>query len=97
MSAQQFVWDPDKAVLNKRKHGIDFEEAATIFRDPLLLVIPDWAHSETEERWIALGNSVRQLLLVVVHTEDEQTIRIITARKATARETRQYEQQSQSE
>jgi uncharacterized protein len=77
MQPQSIVWDPFKAILNKNKHGIDFEEAATIFRDPLLLVIPDIGHSLEEERWIALGNSVRQLLLVVVRTESERTIRII--------------------
>jgi uncharacterized DUF497 family protein len=90
--AQQFVWDPDKASLNRDKHGIDFEEASTVFHDPLLLLLPDLEHSEIEERWIALGKSVRQLLLVVVHTEDDKTIRIISARKAAPRETRQYEQ-----
>jgi uncharacterized DUF497 family protein len=96
MAAQQFIWDLDKAALNKSKHGIDFEEAATVFRDPLLLLIPDVAHSDQEDRWIALGNSVRQLLLVVVHTEDDLRIRIISARRATPHETRQYEQQTRS-
>ena len=89
---QQIVWDPVKARRNKAKHGVDFEEAATVFRDPLLLVMPDPNHSENEERWIALGKSVRQILLVVVHTEDAWTIRIISARKAEPRERRQYEQ-----
>jgi uncharacterized DUF497 family protein len=75
------------------KHGISFEEAATVFRDPLLLVIPDVAHSQEEERWIALGQSERQLLLVVIHTENEMTIRIISAREAQPKERRQYEEQ----
>lgn len=92
MSPQSIVWDPVKARLNTEKHGIDFEEAATVFRDPLLLTMPDPEHSQEEERWIALGKSVRQLLLVVVHTEDERTIRIISARKAEPRERRRYEQ-----
>jgi len=92
--SQSVVWDPAKAILNLRKHGVDFEEAATVFRDPLLLVLPDLEHSQVEERWIALGRSVRQLLLVVVHTEDPRTIRIISAREAEPRERRQYEQQS---
>jgi uncharacterized DUF497 family protein len=87
-------WDTTKALLNKGKHGVDFEEAATVFRDPLLLVQPDLEHSQEEERWLALGQSAQQLLLVVVHTENERTIRLISARKAEPRERRQYEQQS---
>jgi uncharacterized protein len=93
MQPQLIVWDPKKAILNKKKHGVDFEEAATVFRDPLLLVQADMEHSQEEERWIALGRSVRQLLLVVVHTDEERTIRIISARKATPAEKRRYEQQ----
>ena len=92
MQPQSIVWDPAKALLNLAKHGVGFEEAATVFRDPLLLVRSDVEHSQDEERWIALGKSVRQLLLVVVHTEDERTIRIISARKAEPKERRQYEQ-----
>lgn len=95
MQPQLIVWDPVKADANLGKHGVDFEEAATVFRDPLLLVIPDLEHSQEEERWIALGNSIRQLLLVVVHTEDDSTIRIISARRAEPQERRQYEQHSQ--
>jgi len=93
MQPQSIVWDPAKAALNLGKHGVDFEEAATVFRDPLLLVQPDVEHSEEEERWLALGKSARQLLLVVVHTENEQTIRLISARKAEPRERRRYERQ----
>jgi uncharacterized DUF497 family protein len=89
---QSIVWDPRKADVNLEKHGIDFEEAATIFLDPHLLLIPDLEHSQEEERWVALGRSKSQLLLVVVHTEDDQTIRIISARKAEPRERRLYEQ-----
>jgi uncharacterized DUF497 family protein len=95
MPPQQIVWDPEKARRNKAKHGIDFEEATSVFRDPLLLVMPDPEHSQDEERWIALGKSIREILLVVVHTEDEWTIRIISARKAESRERRQYERESQ--
>ena len=86
MPPQQVVWDPVKARRNKKKHGVDFEEAATVFRDQLLLILPDPAHSGEENRWVALGKSVSQLLLVVVHTEDERTVRIISARKAEPRE-----------
>lgn len=93
MQLQSIVWDPAKALINSAKHGVDFEEAATVFRDPLLLVQPDVEHSQEEERWIALGKSFRQLLLVVVHTDNERTIRIISARKAEPRERRRYEQQ----
>lgn len=95
MTPQQIVWDPSKALRNMRKHGIGFEEAATVFRDPLVLLLHDLAHSEEEDRWIALGKSLRQILLVVVHTEDDRTIRIVTARKAEPRERRQYEKQFQ--
>ena len=92
MPPQSIVWDPVKARRNRAKHGVDFEEAATVFLDPLLLVMPDLEHSQEEERWIALGRSANQLLLVVVHTDDERTIRIISARKAVPRERRQYEE-----
>jgi uncharacterized protein len=94
MLPQQIVWDPTKARINKRKHGVDFEEAATVFRDPFLMVISDAEHSEEEDRWIALGKSIRQVLLVVVHTEDERTIRIVSARRPEPRERRQYEGRS---
>jgi uncharacterized DUF497 family protein len=93
MSPQQIVWDPVKARRNKEKHGVDFEEAATVFRDPLLLILPEPEYSGEEERWIALGKSISQLLLVVVHTEDERTVRIVSARRAEPRERRQYEQE----
>ncbi len=93
MQPQLIVWDPEKARRNKEKHGVDFQEAATVFRDPLLMVLPDLEHSQEEDRWIALGRSTRQLLLVVAHTEDERTIRIVSARMAEPRERRRYEQQ----
>ena len=92
MHPQSIVWDPAKALLNEQKHGVNFEEAATVFRDPLLLVQPDVEHSQVEERWIALGRSVRQLLLVVIHTESDRTIRIISARRAEPKERGQYEE-----
>jgi uncharacterized DUF497 family protein len=89
------VWDPSKAQRNMHKHGVGFEEAATVYRDPLVLFPHDLAHSGDEDRWIALGKSLRQILLAVVHTEDDRTIRIVSARKAEPRERRQYEQQFQ--
>lgn len=90
-------WDPDKAHSNFSKHGISFEQAASVFLDPLALSIPDIEHSENEERWILLGTGQGSQLLVVVHTHFEMTtdsvvVRIISARKATTTERRQYEE-----
>ncbi|MDZ7779796.1 MAG: BrnT family toxin [Gemmatimonadota bacterium] len=89
----QFEWDPAKAESNRRKHGIDFEEAATAFGDPLSLTIPDPEHSVREERFILVGVSYRNRLVVVAHSEDGETIRIISARSATAAERNAYEQE----
>ncbi len=92
----QFEWDPVKAVGNLKKHGVSFEEAAEIFVDPLQLSILDEAN-EGEERWITLGNTKAQKLRLVVHTymvyHDQQiTIRIISARRATRYEQKQYKE-----
>lgn len=89
----RFEWDALKARSNAAKHGITFEEAATIFADPLTRTIHDDRHStENEDRWITLGYSSRGRLLVVVHVDpDDLTIRLISARAATARERRAYE------
>lgn len=87
----QIEWDPGKAASNLRKHRVSFEEASTAFADPLSLTIPDPGHSESEERCILLGVATSGRLLVVVHTEREDSIRIISARKATKRERVQYE------
>ena len=91
-----FDWDPLKAQSNRRKHGITFELAATVFEDPLTLSIPDDEHSDTEERWLTLGRTANGLLAVIVHTYheagvDAADIRIISARPAGKRERRQYE------
>jgi len=88
----KFDWDPRKARRNLRKHGIDFDEASTVFADTLSLTIPDPDPSEDEERWVTMGLSNRQRLLVVVHTEEEETIRIISARTADRLERRKYEE-----
>lgn len=88
-----FDWDPNKARDNIRKHGIAFGEAVTVFRDPFSLFILDLAHSTDEERLLILGFSERQRLLVVVHTDREDTICLISARLATANERRNYENQ----
>lgn len=88
-----FEWDNAEAASNKRKHGVPFEEAATVFGDALSLTIDDPLHSVGEERFAVIGTSARGRLLVVVFTErDEGRIRIISAREATGREARDYEQ-----
>jgi len=91
-----FEWDPTKAVGNRRKHGISFNLAATVFNDPLVLSIPDKEHGSAEERWSTLGQAENSKLLVVIHTYQEinaqaANVRIISARPATKHEQRQYE------
>jgi uncharacterized DUF497 family protein len=86
-----FSWDERKAVSNLKKHGVSFEEASTVFADPLALAIEDALESE---RTLLLGMSNRQRLLLVVHVElDESRIRIISARRATSHERRRYEEE----
>jgi uncharacterized protein len=91
----EFEWDPAKAEANLRDHGVSFAEASTAFHDPLSLTIPDPDHSGGEERYLLLGASRAGRLLVVAHTERGDRIRIISARKPTQRERRQYEQGSE--
>jgi uncharacterized DUF497 family protein len=86
----QFEWDARKDAQNREKHGVSFEEAATAFADPRSLTVPDPEHSLEEDRFVLLGLSYRGRLLVVVHTERGDNLRIITARRATRRERRQY-------
>ena len=91
-----FEWDPLKAKENLRKHGISFERAAAIFHDPHARSIFDIEHSEDEDRWVTLGMDSSGNLLVVIHTfhavdDSARRVRIISARKATRKETRQYE------
>lgn len=90
----RFEWDETKNETNKRKHGISFEEAQTAFLDEEAKVIPDPDHSIDEERFILLGLSEKLHLLVVCHCfrESDTVIRIISARKATTNETKQYDQ-----
>lgn len=99
METLKFEWDENKNRINKSKHGISFEEAQSIFYDDDALMIPDEKHSEEEERYIMLGFSVRARLLVVCHCYrySESVIRIISARKATKTESRQYYKQMRGE
>ena len=92
MSELKFEWDENKNQINQKKHGIAFEEAQTVFYDADALVITDPEHSEKEERFIILGFSKKTNLLVVCHCyrSMDEIIRIISARKATAAETKQY-------
>ncbi|MGA3084135.1 MAG: BrnT family toxin [Thermodesulfobacteriota bacterium] len=85
-------WDPKKAKSNLRKHGVSFEEAATVLSDPMAATGADPDHSITENRYISFGVSERGRLLVVSHTEEKETIRIISARKASKGERELYEE-----
>lgn len=87
-----FEWDPLKAKSNLAKHGVDFREAATVFGDALSLTVVDADHPAGEQRYVTMGMSHLQRILVVAHTEDRNRIRIISARRATRRERRAYEQ-----
>jgi uncharacterized protein len=88
----EFEWDRDKAKRNVKKHGVSFEEAMTVFADPLSLTIHDPEHSDEENRYVILGESNRRRLLVVVFTDRGEKIRIITASAATRRERKKYEE-----
>ena len=88
----QFEWDPAKSAENLAKHGVSFEEAATVFRDPLSATGTDPDHSVGEERFVTFGVSTSGRLLVVAHTEHGDTIRIINARPTTAGERKIYEE-----
>lgn len=91
MQSELFEWDDEKAASNLRKHGVDFEEARTVFEDPFAITIPDDSHSVDETRWVILGMSLLARVLLVVHTERRERIRIISARRATPSERLQYE------
>ncbi len=92
MDMIKFEWDENKNTINKKKHNISFEEAMTVFYDEEALLINDPEHSEEEERFILLGFSQKANLLVVCHCcrNSETVIRIISARKATKNESKQY-------
>jgi uncharacterized protein len=94
VSDLRFEWDERKAAANRRKHGVSFEEARTVFFDDHALRIPDPDHSQDEDRFVLLGLSVRFRTLIVCHChrQDDEVIRIISARPATRAERRQYEE-----
>ncbi len=87
-----FEWDQAKADQNVRKHGVTFEEASTVLGDPLALLMLDPDHSRSEERYLVLGTSSRQRLLVVSFVERAPRTRLISPRPATPRERRRYEE-----
>jgi len=92
-----FEWDPIKAKENLRKRRISFDRATEVILDPLTVSISDEEHSEDEERWVSIGKDQRGSVMVLIHTflevaVEECRIRIISARKANKRETRQYEE-----
>jgi uncharacterized DUF497 family protein len=92
-----FEWDDRKSRQNRNIHKIIFEEAKTVFNDPFLISFPDDGHSDTEERLLSIGRSLRDRVLLIVHTENNLDdgsimVRIISARKATSSERRVYEE-----
>jgi uncharacterized DUF497 family protein len=89
-----FEWNSRKALLNMQKHAVSFGEAMTVFLDPLSLTIADPLHSDAEERFVIIGESIKKRLLVVVHSDRKEKIRIISARRATLQERKRYEEKS---
>ncbi|WP_133513025.1 BrnT family toxin [Candidatus Thiosymbion oneisti] len=87
-----FKWDPVKADLNSRKHGISFDEATTVFGDPFAITYGDSYHSQYELRYLTFGTSIKNCFLVVSHTDQDDSIRLISARPMTRNEIRKYEQ-----
>jgi uncharacterized DUF497 family protein len=92
-----FEWDHRKAAQNRKKHGVSFEEASTVFGDPLARIIDDPVHSTEEDRFVIVGESDRHRLLVISFTDRGNKIRIISARTASRRERIDYEEGHQDE
>jgi uncharacterized protein len=88
----EFEWNPDKAIINRKRHSISFQEATTVFDDSLSVTFPDPDHSIRENRYVIIGMSGSGQLLVVSHTDRENRTRIISARRATRQEKRFYEE-----
>jgi uncharacterized protein len=97
MDAPTFEWDRAKAVANVEKHRVSFEEAVTVFQDPLAKLHADPDHSESEPRAILVGHSARNRLLLVAFTDRQGKIRLISARQVTRRERRDYEDSQKSD
>ena len=89
-----FEWDPEKADANFQKHGVSFDEASTVFADPLSLLMPDPDHSADEERYLVLGMSAHRKLLVVAFAERPPNTRRISARRAMRAERKRYEEET---
>jgi len=89
-----FIWDKNKAKLNLVKHNLSFEEAATVFTDPLAFVFDDVEHTRKEQRALIIGHTSKNKVIIVSFTERNQHIRIISARKATKKEKQDYEENS---
>jgi uncharacterized DUF497 family protein len=89
-----FEWDPRKAEINLRKHGVPFTEAGTVFGDDLAITVPDPDHTIEEDRYITIGWSDRRRLLMVSHTDRGNRIRIISARELTKAERKEYEEEN---
>lgn len=87
----KFEWNRDKASSNLRKHGVSFDEAVTVFYDPLAATFKDPDHSREEQRWITVGHSARTRLLVVCYTDREKMVRLISARRASRSERKRHE------
>ena len=92
----RFEWDPEKAEANLAKHDVSFEEAVTVFADPLARIFPDDEHSIDEFREIIIGHSAGRHLILVSFNDTEERVRIISARKATRTERKDYEENSTS-
>jgi uncharacterized DUF497 family protein len=90
--ALRLEWDPEKAVANLAKHGVSFDEASTVFGDPLGKIVDDPRHSVEEKRLVLLGHSEKQRLLAVMFTARHEVVRLISARRATRHERRDYEE-----
>ena len=90
----EFEWDRGKEAANRQKHGVAFDEALTVFADPLARIFDDPGHLAQEKREIIIGHSARQRLLLVCFTERDDKVRIISARVATRRERKEYEENS---
>lgn len=87
----KFEWDAEKERANRKKHGVSFQEATTVFGDPLAATIPDPDHSRGEPRFLTIGYSTSNRLVVVSHTEEGENFRIISAREANPHERKTYE------